>query len=78
MTLSDDAGLPRSANEAAMLLADAALPEAILEVAQTLHAAGHEVVLVGGAVRDFLLRRAHGDWDLASAATPGGGDAPLP
>ncbi|MBK8266071.1 MAG: tRNA cytidylyltransferase [Nannocystis sp.] len=70
MTLSDDAGLPRSANEAATLLADAALPAAILEVAQTLHAAGHEVVLVGGAVRDFLLGRAHGDWDLASAATP--------
>ncbi|MEZ4453421.1 MAG: hypothetical protein R3B09_28410 [Nannocystaceae bacterium] len=62
--------LPRSAAEASAIMARAPLPRAIVEVAEVLHRAGHDVVLVGGAVRDFLLGRAHGDWDLASSATP--------
>lgn len=61
---------PTSAGEAAARMAAATLPAAIVEVARTLHDAGHDVVVVGGAVRDFLLGRDHGDWDLASAATP--------
>ena len=48
----------------------APIPAALREIAQILHDAGHEAVLVGGAVRDVLLGRAHGDWDLASSATP--------
>jgi len=35
-----------------------------------LHDAGHEAVVVGGAVRDALIGRAPGDWDLATSATP--------
>ena len=46
------------------------IPPALLEVAQILHDAGHEAVVVGGAVRDALIGRAHGDWDLATSATP--------
>ena len=61
---------PAEATEAAARMAAAPLPAAIVEVAEVLHRAGHEVVVVGGAVRDFLLGRDHGDWDLASAATP--------
>ena len=52
------------------MLAVAVIPPALLEVAQILHDADHEVVLVGGAVRDALLGRPQGDWDLATSATP--------
>jgi tRNA nucleotidyltransferase (CCA-adding enzyme) len=62
--------VPQTPEAAAELLSAAVIPPALLEVAQILHAAGHEVVLVGGAVRDVLLARQHGDWDLASSATP--------
>lgn len=62
--------MPRTSEAAAAVLAQATIPSALLEVAQALHAAGHEAVLVGGAVRDALLGRRHGDWDLASSATP--------
>ncbi len=61
---------PRTSEAAAATLARATIPVALREVAQVLHDAGHEAVLVGGAVRDALLGRPHGDWDLASSATP--------
>ncbi|MFY0541679.1 CCA tRNA nucleotidyltransferase [Nannocystis pusilla] len=57
-------------SQAAALLRAAPIPSALREIAQILHDAGHEAVLVGGAVRDVLLGRLHGDWDLASSATP--------
>lgn len=56
--------------QAADLLRAAPIPPALREVARILHEAGHEVVMVGGAVRDVLLGRPHGDWDLATSATP--------
>lgn len=45
-------------------------PAAVLEIAQKLDAAGHDVWAVGGAVRDALLGMAGGDWDLATSARP--------
>lgn len=63
--------VPTSLEAAAAKLSAATIPAALLEVAQILHDADHEVVLVGGAVRDVLLGRQHGDWDLATSATPG-------
>ena len=45
-------------------------PHALLEIAETLARAGHDVWAVGGAVRDALLGRAHADWDLATDARP--------
>jgi len=39
-------------------------------VARRLREAGHEALFVGGAVRDRLLGRAPGDWDVATSATP--------
>jgi tRNA nucleotidyltransferase (CCA-adding enzyme) len=42
----------------------------VLEIAQKLNGAGHDVWAVGGAVRDALLGRTHGDWDLATSARP--------
>ncbi len=55
---------------AAQKLAQTEIPQALVRVAQTLERAGFEAVLVGGAVRDALLGRVPGDWDLATSATP--------
>jgi tRNA nucleotidyltransferase (CCA-adding enzyme) len=48
------------------------LPANVEHVLATLIGAGHEAVLVGGAVRDHLLGLPHGtwDWDAATSATP--------
>jgi tRNA nucleotidyltransferase (CCA-adding enzyme) len=48
------------------------LPATVEHVLGTLRDAGHEAVLVGGAVRDQLLGLPHGtwDWDAATSATP--------
>ncbi|HEX4454248.1 MAG TPA: hypothetical protein VH143_25470 [Kofleriaceae bacterium] len=48
----------------------AAVPANVREVCARLSAAGHEAVTVGGAVRDALLDRAPGDWDVATSAHP--------
>ncbi len=48
----------------------AAVPPNVREVCRALSAAGHQAVTVGGAVRDALLGRTPGDWDVATAATP--------
>ena len=61
---------PRTPEAAAAALSRALIPAALLEVAQVLHDAGHEAVVVGGAVRDALIGRVPGDWDLATSATP--------
>jgi tRNA nucleotidyltransferase (CCA-adding enzyme) len=68
--MADERAIPETHEAAAACMRDAPLPPAILEVAEVLHNADHDVVIVGGAVRDFLLGRDHGDWDLASSATP--------
>jgi len=61
---------PRTIEAATAVLSGVKIPPALLEVAQILHDAGHEAVVVGGAVRDALIGRSHGDWDLATSATP--------
>ena len=48
----------------------ASVPADVREVCRVLQAAGHEAVTVGGAVRDALLGRAPGDWDVATSAHP--------
>jgi tRNA nucleotidyltransferase (CCA-adding enzyme) len=48
----------------------AALPAHVRTVCQTLAGAGHQAVAVGGAVRDALLGREPGDWDVATSARP--------
>lgn len=42
----------------------------VSEIAGTLEGAGHEVWVVGGALRDHLLGAEQGDLDLATSATP--------
>ena len=46
------------------------LPEAVEEVLARLEAAGYEAWCVGGAVRDLLLGRTPGDWDVTTDAEP--------
>ena len=54
----------------ALALLDAAVPQNVRDVCARLAEAGHEAVAVGGAVRDALLGRDPGDWDVATSATP--------
>ncbi|MEE9385890.1 MAG: hypothetical protein V3V08_20970 [Nannocystaceae bacterium] len=61
---------PRTATQARDRLRRATIPPEVLEVGRTLHDAGHESVLVGGAVRDCLRGAPHDDWDLATSARP--------
>jgi poly(A) polymerase len=44
--------------------------EAAMEIVRTLQSAGHSAFWVGGCVRDFLLGREPGDYDIATAAVP--------
>jgi len=45
-------------------------PLPVLRVLRTLKEAGREAWVVGGSVRDRLLGRSVGDWDLTTSATP--------
>jgi len=48
----------------------ASVPANVRAVCEVLAAAGHQAVAVGGAVRDVLLGREPGDWDVATSARP--------
>jgi tRNA nucleotidyltransferase/poly(A) polymerase len=45
-------------------------PEAIVDIARRLAGRGRQAWAVGGAVRDALLHRPGGDWDIATDAPP--------
>ena len=47
-----------------------AIPQEVIEVSQTLTKAGFEAYLVGGCVRDVLLKREPKDWDITTNAKP--------
>jgi len=46
------------------------LPQYVKEILETLHTAGHEAYVVGGAVRDLWLGLQPKDFDVVSGATP--------
>lgn len=46
------------------------VPKEVMRVAETLEGGGFKAYLVGGCVRDVLLKRKPGDWDIATNATP--------
>ena len=55
---------------AALARLRAIVPPTVRQACATLAARGHVAVCVGGAVRDALLGRDPGDWDVASSALP--------
>jgi poly(A) polymerase len=54
----------------ALILPKDPLSKAALAIVQRLQQAGHAAFWVGGCVRDFLLGRAPGDYDIATSALP--------
>lgn len=46
------------------------VPQDAMWLLQTLHGAGYSAYVVGGCVRDGLLGRRPGDWDICTAARP--------
>lgn len=46
------------------------IPEEVTTVASALRSAGFEAYLVGGCVRDLLLKRSPKDWDITTNAKP--------
>lgn len=46
------------------------IPEGTNKVIETLEAAGYEAFIVGGCVRDSILGRIPGDWDITTSARP--------
>ena len=46
------------------------VPEEVTVVGKTLQKAGFEAYLVGGCVRDIILKREPKDWDVATNASP--------
>jgi tRNA nucleotidyltransferase (CCA-adding enzyme) len=61
---------PDSVEAACAVLRKAEVEAPILEVLKSLKSAGFAASLVGGAVRDILCGRVHGDWDIATSAKP--------
>src|ERR1043166_87927 len=47
-----------------------AVPDNVRAVCRPRASAGHQAVCVGGAVRDAILGRVPGDWDVATSAHP--------
>ena len=46
------------------------LPQKVQTILNTLHNAGYEAFIVGGCVRDSLIGRTPGDWDITTSARP--------
>ena len=46
------------------------IPKEVLQIAEILKQAGHQAYLVGGCVRDLLLRVEPKDWDITTSAKP--------
>lgn len=46
------------------------MPENVEYIIETLNTCGHEAYIVGGCVRDSILGRKPGDWDITTSARP--------
>jgi tRNA nucleotidyltransferase (CCA-adding enzyme) len=47
-----------------------AIPEAVVALCRRIRDGGHRAWVVGGSLRDVLMDRPPGDWDVATSATP--------
>lgn len=54
----------------AMKIAHADIPQEVLSTLIRLQENGHKAYIVGGCVRDLLLRKKPKDWDITTSATP--------
>ena len=43
------------------------IPQKAAQILKTLNAAGYEAYVVGGCVRDSILNRVPGDWDITTS-----------
>ena len=43
------------------------IPQKAAQILRTLNAAGYEAYVVGGCVRDSILNRVPGDWDITTS-----------
>lgn len=64
--------IPEEAAQTAMPQAavQISMPDAAARIIKRLTQAGHEAYIVGGCVRDSLLGREPGDWDITTSALP--------
>ena len=46
------------------------IPQKAEQILRTLNEAGYEAYVVGGCVRDSILDRVPGDWDITTSALP--------
>ncbi|PJA87962.1 MAG: hypothetical protein CO140_01445, partial [Candidatus Moranbacteria bacterium CG_4_9_14_3_um_filter_40_7] len=46
------------------------IPQSVQEIIEKLNGAGFEAFIVGGCVRDLLLKKEPQDWDIATNARP--------
>lgn len=53
-----------------MQLKTSQIPGEVLAITQTFEGAGYEAWVVGGCVRDLILKRKPNDWDITTNATP--------
>lgn len=53
-----------------MQLRSSQIPKEVLAITEKLETAGHEAWVVGGCVRDLILKRKPNDWDVTTNATP--------
>ena len=53
-----------------MQLRPSQVPPEVLKILEKLEKSGFEAWIVGGCVRDLLLKRKQNDWDITTNATP--------
>lgn len=46
------------------------IPQDVLDIINEINKAGYEAYIVGGCVRDFLLKKEPNDWDITTSAKP--------
>ncbi len=46
------------------------IPRQVLKIIETLENAGYEAYIVGGCVRDYILKKEPKDWDITTSALP--------
>lgn len=70
ITTAFEAVIPRSNRGEGTTYMKLSIPQEVKNIAEVLEKNGHQAYLVGGCLRDLLLKREPKDWDVATGATP--------